>query len=72
MDKLKMQTANKADENFKKLAAMFPNAVTEAITGYDANGKAIVDRAIPIMQYHYSCVFDIVPKIVLFHPAKGA
>ena len=50
MDKLKMQTANKADENFKKLAAMFPNAVTEAITGYDANGKAIVDRAIPIMQ----------------------
>ena len=25
MDKLKMQTANKADENFKKLAAMFPN-----------------------------------------------
>lgn len=27
MDKLKMQTANKADENFKKLAAMFPNAL---------------------------------------------
>lgn len=27
MDKLKMQTANKADENFKKLAAMFPNAI---------------------------------------------
>lgn len=32
MDKLKMQTANKADENFKKLAAMFPNAVTETIS----------------------------------------
>lgn len=31
MDKLKMQTVNKADENFKKLAAMFPNAVTETI-----------------------------------------
>ena len=31
MDKLKMQTANKADENFKKLAEMFPNAVTETI-----------------------------------------
>lgn len=46
MDKLRMQTANKADENFRKLAAMFPNAVTETITGYDANGKAIVDRAI--------------------------
>lgn len=46
MDKLRMQTANKADENFKKLAEMFPNAVTETITGYDENGKAIVERAI--------------------------
>lgn len=31
MDKLKMQTVNKADENFKKLAELFPNAVTETI-----------------------------------------
>lgn len=31
MDKLKMQTANKADENFKKLAELFPNAVTETV-----------------------------------------
>ena len=38
MDKLKMQTANKADENFKKLAAMFPNAVTETI---DENGEVV-------------------------------
>lgn len=38
MDKLKMQTANKADENFKKLAEMFPNAVTETI---DENGEVI-------------------------------
>ena len=30
-DKLRMQTANKANENFRKLAAMFPNAVTETI-----------------------------------------
>lgn len=29
MDKLKMHTPNLADENFKKLAALFPNAVTE-------------------------------------------
>lgn len=29
--KLKMQTTNKANENFKKLAAMFPNAITETI-----------------------------------------
>lgn len=38
MDKLKMQTANKADENFKKLAEMFPNAVTEA---KDENGEIV-------------------------------
>ena len=38
MDKLKMQTANKADENFKKLASMFPNAVTETI---DENGEVV-------------------------------
>lgn len=31
MDKMKMHTPNMADENFKKLAALFPNAVTEAI-----------------------------------------
>ena len=31
MDKLKMHTPNKADENFQKLAALFPNAVTETI-----------------------------------------
>ncbi len=46
MDKLKMQTADKADENFRKLAELFPNAVTETITGYDETGKAIVERAI--------------------------
>ena len=38
MDKLKMQTVNKADEKFKKLAAMFPNAVTETI---DENGEVV-------------------------------
>lgn len=38
MDKLRMQTANKADENFKRLAEMFPNAVTEA---KDENGEVV-------------------------------
>ena len=46
MDKLKMRTPDRADENFRKLAALFPNAVTEAIVGYDELGKAIVERAI--------------------------
>lgn len=39
MDKLKMQTVNKADENFRKLAALFPNAVTEAID--EATGEVV-------------------------------
>ena len=31
MDKMAMHTPNLADENFRKLAALFPNAVTESI-----------------------------------------
>ena len=27
---------------------------------------------IPLVQRHYSVDFDIIPKIVLFRPAKGA
>lgn len=38
MDKLKMHTPNKADENYKKLAELFPNAITETI---DENGKVV-------------------------------
>ena len=52
MEKLKMQTANKADENFKKLAAMFPNAVTETI---NENGEVV--RAIDkdVLMQEISC-----------------
>ena len=52
MDKLKMQTSNKADENFKKLAEMFPNAVTETI---DENGEVV--RAIDkdVLMQEISC-----------------
>ena len=46
MEKLKMHTPDLADENFKKLTAMFPNAVTETITGYDDKGEPIIERAI--------------------------
>ena len=38
MDKLKMHTPNKADENYRKLAELFPNAVTETI---DENGEVV-------------------------------
>ena len=38
MDKMKMQTNDLADENFKKLKELFPNAVTETI---DENGEVV-------------------------------
>ena len=41
-----MHTPDLAGKNFKKLAALFPNAVTETITGYKANGEPIIERAI--------------------------
>lgn len=52
MDKLRMQTANKADENFRKLAALFPNAVTETI---NENGEVV--RAIDkdVLMQEISC-----------------
>jgi len=39
MNKLKMHTPNQADENFRKLAALFPNAVTETID--EATGEVV-------------------------------
>ena len=47
-----MQTVNKADENFNKLAEMFPNAVTETI---DENGEVV--RAIDkdVLMQEISC-----------------
>lgn len=52
MDKLKMHTPNKADENFKKLEALFPNAVTETI---NENGEVV--RAIDkdVLMQEISC-----------------
>ncbi|WP_276891322.1 site-specific DNA-methyltransferase [Eisenbergiella massiliensis] len=52
MDKLKMHTPNRADDNFKKLAALFPNAVTETI---NENGEVV--RAIDkdILMQEISC-----------------
>lgn len=41
MDKLKMHTPDLADENFKKLVALFPNAVTETINEDGVTVRAI-------------------------------
>ena len=52
MEKLKMHTSNRADNNFKKLAELFPNAVTERI---DKNGDVV--RAIDkdVLMQEISC-----------------
>ena len=57
MDKLKMQTENMADRNYEILSKMFPNALTETITGYDDDGKPIVERAIDadVLRQEISC-----------------
>ena len=51
-----MHTPNKADENFAKLAAMFPNAVTETI---DENGEVVraIDKDV-LMQEISTAVVD--------------
>ena len=57
MEKLKMQTENLADKNFEILSKIFPNALTETITGYDDDGKPIVERAIDadVLRQEISC-----------------
>lgn len=53
MDKLKMQTANKAEENFNKLAVMFPNAVTEAIDEITGEVVRAIDK--DVLMQEISC-----------------
>lgn len=52
MHRLRMQTENKADTNYRKLAELFPNAVTETI---DENGNVV--RAIDkdVLMQEISC-----------------
>ena len=52
-----MQTENITDKNFEMLSKMFPNALTETITGYDDDGKPIVERAIDVdvLRQEISC-----------------
>lgn len=51
MDKLKMHTPNMAEENFKKLSAMFPNAVTETV---NENGEIVHAIDADILQQEIS------------------
>ena len=46
MDRLNPHTPDRAADNYRRLAELFPNAVTETITGYDEKGRPIIERAI--------------------------
>lgn len=53
MDKLKMHTPNKANENYEKLAAMFPNAVTETIDETTGEVVRAIDK--DVLMQEISC-----------------
>lgn len=55
MDKLKMQTANLADEKFNKLLELFPNIATETI---DSDGKLVrtIDKDILTQEINHNVV----------------
>lgn len=57
MDKLKMHTTNKADENYEKLAALFPNAVTETIDPVTGEVVRAIDKDV-LMQEINTTVVD--------------
>lgn len=57
MDKLKMHTPNKADYNFKRLAELFPNALTEAIDETTGEVVRAIDKDV-LMQEINTTVVD--------------
>lgn len=57
MDKLKMQTPDIAEENYKKLAALFPDAVTET-TDEEGNVIRAIDKDVLMQEINTKVVDD--------------
>nr|WP_304099017.1 site-specific DNA-methyltransferase [Mitsuokella multacida] len=57
MEKLKMHTPNLADENYEKLAALFPNAVTESIDD-EGNVVRAIDKDVLMQEINTKVVDD--------------
>ena len=55
MEKLKMETRNLADEKFKKLVELFPNAITETV---DSNGNVIkaIDKDVLMKEINFEVI----------------
>lgn len=56
MDKLKMHTPNKADYNFKRLAELFPNALTEAIDETTGEVVRAIDKDVLMQEINTKVV----------------
>lgn len=46
MERLRMHSVNKVDENIKRISELFPNTLTEVIKGYHEDGSPIIEHAI--------------------------
>jgi len=57
MDKLKMHTSDLAEENYKKLAEMFPNVVTETVDD-DGNVVRAIDKDALMQEINAQVVDD--------------
>lgn len=57
MEKLKMHTPNLADENYEKLTALFPNAVTESIDD-EGNVVRAIDKDVLMQEINTKVVDD--------------
>lgn len=55
MEKLKMETKNLADENYKKLAELFPNAITETIDD-EGNVVRAIDKDVLMQEININVV----------------
>ena len=56
MDKMRMQTVNKADENYKKLAELFPNAVTETVDPTTGKVVRAIDKDVLMQEINTKVV----------------
>ena len=57
MEKLKMHTPDRAEENYKKLAALFPNAVTETLDD-EGNVVRAIDKDVLMQEINTKVVDD--------------
>lgn len=69
MDKLQMHSKNVADENYKKLAELFPSAITEAV---DENGIVIrtIDKDVLMKEINSTLSEDNFERYVFSWPEK--